>query len=327
MCIAAIVFVAVGASSILTNVVVNNFTTDYVTETEVLAEDFWSMDSAVSVAPSEDYIGIVSVVGTIQEQTTDTSYFGTTSSGYQHNDMMDFIDEMMVDEYNKGILLYVDSPGGTVYESEELYSKIVEYQETTGREVWTYMAHYAASGGYYVTASADQIYANRNTTTGSIGVIISGYDMTGLYEKLGIEIVNITSGENKATDLTDENQIAIYQAIVDESYERFVEIIALGRGMSESEVIELADGRIYTASQAQELGLVDVISTYDDMQEEMSMALGTSHFYQPTTTADIWSSLWASVEEVIPKTEAEILVDFTEQLGSGVPMYYAEQLQ
>ncbi len=327
LAIAAVIFVAIGASNVITNVVADNMKAEYVSEVDMLSEEFWAMDGAVSSAPSEAYIGVVSVVGTIQEQTSDSGYFSTSTSGYQHNDMMDFIDEMIEDENNQGILLYIDSPGGTVYESEELYSKIVEYQEATGREVWTYMAHYAASGGYYVTASADEIYANRNTTTGSIGVMISGYDLTGLYEKLGIEVVNVTSGENKVMEFSDEETIEIYQAIIDESYDRFVEIIVDGRGLSLDEVVELADGRIYSASQALELGLIDEISTYDEMQEEMMDTLGVYTFYEPTTTADIWSSLWASVEEVIPKSEAEIVSDFVAELGSGVPMYYAEQLQ
>lgn len=97
---------------------------------------------------------------------------------------MNYIDELMDDSNNKGILLYVDSPGGTVYESEELYQKLKEYKETTKRPIWDYMAHYAASGGYMVSMASDKIYANSNTTTGSIGVIMSGYDMSGLYKSL-----------------------------------------------------------------------------------------------------------------------------------------------
>ena len=153
-----------------------------------------------------------------------------------------------------GILLRVDSPGGTVYESEELYRKLVAYKEETGRPVWTYMEHYAASGGYYISAPSDKIYANPNTTTGSIGVIMSGYDMSGLYEKLGIRSVSITSGKNKDMSKLTEEQIAIYQSSVDESFDRFVEIVADGRKMTEETVREIADGRTYTAKQAKANG-------------------------------------------------------------------------
>ena len=139
----------------------------------------------------------------------------------------------MQDSNNKGILLYVDSPGGTVYESEELYLKLQEYKETTDRPVWDYMAHYAASGGYMVSMASDRIYANPNTVTGSIGVIMSGYDLTGLYEKLGIRYVSITSGANKDSSQLTNEQIAIYQTQVDEYYNKFVNIVAEGRDMSE----------------------------------------------------------------------------------------------
>lgn len=132
--------------------------------------------------PSEDYIAIVRAEGTIQEQSGSSTL--EASSGYQHDSTMNYIDELMDDSNNKGILLYVDSPGGTVYESEELYQKLKEYKETTKRPIWDYMAHYAASGGYMVSMASDKIYANSNTTTGSIGVIMSGYDMSGLYKSL-----------------------------------------------------------------------------------------------------------------------------------------------
>ena len=110
---------------------------------------------------------------------------------------MEYIDRLMMDDHNRGILLYVDSPGGTVYESEELYDRLQEYRDLTGRPIWCYMAHYAASGGYMAAVASDKIYANMNTVTGSIGVIMSGYDMTGLYEKLGIRYYSITSGDYK----------------------------------------------------------------------------------------------------------------------------------
>lgn len=119
----------------------------------------------------------------------------------------------------------------------------------------------AISGLLHVPAhtilqAADEIYANRNTMTGSIGVIMQMYDLTGLYDKLGVKEVDIVSGKNKAMgssgqELTDE-QRAILQEYVDESYEQFVEIVSRGRGLDSDTVRELADGRIYTASGALE---------------------------------------------------------------------------
>lgn len=275
--------------------------------------------------PTEDYIGIVTVSGTIQEQ-SEQSIFDTTS-GYQHDTSMEYIDRLIEDTSNKGILLYVDSPGGTVYESEELYNKLKEYKNLTNRPIWTYMAHYAASGGYMTSVAGDVLYANKNTVTGSIGVIMTGYDMSGLYEKLGIRYVSITSGENKdSSKLTDE-QIKIYQSQIDEYYENFVDIVAKERTLSKSEVEKVADGRTYTAKQAQEMGLLDEISSYEDMKDKMSDVVGVEEFYEPKMDQNILADLFAKVKDTVPKSEAQILQELSEEKRSGVLMYYADGLQ
>lgn len=316
--VAAVLFIAVGVSSVLTNAFSQKLVDQSVGNMLTGNYEF--------NAPMSDYIAVVKVEGTIQEQTESTSLFAA-AEGYQHTTTMEYIDRLMADPNNKGILLYVDSPGGTVYESEELYLKLTEYKETTGRPIWDYMSHYAASGGYMTSVAADKIYANPNTVTGSIGVIMSGYDLTGLYEKLGIRYVSITSGENKdSSQLTDE-QIAIYQEQVDEYYSRFVEIVSEGRGMSADAVRALADGRTYTAKQAKENGLIDEIALYEDMKEAISEELGVDEFYELESTSDMLSSLLAEIKDLVPKSEAQILTETAAEMESGVPMYYAEQLQ
>lgn len=317
--VAAVLFIAVGVTSVFTNTIADSFLKR--TSSEVLS------GGTELQLPNREYVGVVNVVGTIQEQTTSDGIFDT-SEGYQHLDTLEYIDRMKEDSSNKGILLRVDSPGGAVYESEELYLKLKEYQKETNRPVWTYMEHYAASGGYYISAPSDKIYANPNTTTGSIGVIISGFDMTGLYEKLGIRSYSITSGKNKDMSQMNEEQTAIYQSIVDESYGRFVEIVADGRKMSEEEVRKLADGRIYSAKQAKANGLVDEIGLYDDMKKDMSKEIGENViFYEPSTEPSMLASFFGKLESLKTKSEAEVLKGTEAELGSGVPMYYAEQLR
>ena len=318
--IAAALFIVTGVSSVLVNSVADQKALAY---TDMLAD---MENTPVFDPPAEEYIAIVKVEGTIQEQ--QATGILEQKAGYLHSDTMTYIDELMGDENNRGILLYVDSPGGTVYESEELYQKLQEYKETTGNPIWGYMAHYAASGGYMASMAADKIYANKNTTTGSIGVIMSGYDMTGLYEKLGIHYVSITSGENKDSSRMTEEQIAIYQEQIDECYENFVDIVEEGRGMSEEEVKALADGRTYTALQAEKNGLIDEISSYEEMQTAMSDELGVSQYY----LKDLWesnpfASLLVNVKDLMPKSEAQILKETAAEMESGVPMYYAEHLQ
>jgi len=277
-------------------------------------------------APLTDYIAVVKVEGTIQQQIDSTGILAA-ETGYQHTTTMQYIDELIKDQNNKGILLYVDSPGGTVYESEELYDKLMEYKEETKRPIWDYMAHYAASGGYMASVTADEIYANQNTTTGSIGVIMSGYDMTGLYEKLGIQYYSITSGEFKDGSQMTEEQMEIYQSQIDEIYTSFVDKVVAGRGMREEEVKKLADGRTYTATQAKDSGLIDDIASYEDVKEKMSKELHTDTFYEPESDSFSLSWLLSDAEKLIPKSEAQILLEESKKLESGVPMYYAEQLR
>ena len=314
--IAVILFVFTGVISVFTNTVSRVVLADSLAG----ATDFTDSEDF----PEDSYIAIVQVTGTIQQQTS-TNIF-ETAEGYQHNSTMSYIDDLMDDENNAGILLYVDSPGGTVYESEELYDKLMEYKET-GRPIWTYMAHYAASGGYMISMTSDKIYANKNTTTGSIGVILSTYDLSGLYEKLGIRYVSITSGANKDSSLLTDEQIAIYQEQINESYEAFVEKVALGRNMDVDEVKELADGRTYTANQALSNGLIDEISSYDDMANEMCSYFGVYDLYQPETKENIFSAIFSKIMNNLPKSDSQVLSEKAEGMESGVLMYYAEQLQ
>lgn len=317
--VAAALFVGVSAASVFTNTISKNLL-------QSSADDIINLGGSYQFnPPSEDYIAIVRVEGTIQEQSG--SSILEASSGYQHDSTMNYIDELMDDSNNKGILLYVDSPGGTVYESEELYQKLKEYKETTKRPIWDYMAHYAASGGYMVSMASDKIYANSNTTTGSIGVIMSGYDMSGLYKKLGIRYVSITSGKNKDSSKFTDEQIAIYQDQINEAYEEFVNIVADGRDMSVEDVKKLADGRTYTAKQAKNNGLIDEISLYPDMKDAMSKKLGTSTFYEMESDERLLQSLFSKAESLVPKSEAQVLTETAKSVESGVPMYYAEQLR
>lgn len=315
--VAAVLFIVIGVTSVLTNTFSQKMFD--MTAGSMLAGDYDFN------APQSDYIAVVCVEGVIQQQ-AETDMF-STAEGYQHTTTMEYVDRLMSDDNNKGILLYVDSPGGTVYESEELYLKLEEYKKRTDRPIWAYMAHYAASGGYMASLTADKIYANQNTVTGSIGVIMSGYDLTGLYEKLGIRYVSITSGANKDSSTLDEEQIAIYQSQIDETYTSFVDKVEKGRGMSEEEVVKLADGRTYTAQQAKDNGLIDDICLYEDMKMAMSQEFGVNEFYNLEHNDNVFASLFERAESLIPKSETQVLKETAEEMESGVLMYYAEGLR
>ena len=275
-----------------------------------------------------EFVGVVEVVGEIGPTTTDV--LGNTV-GYNHNQTMDFIDMMMYSDVNKGILLYIDSPGGTVYESDELYLKLMEYKEVTDRPVWAYFASEACSGGYYVAMAADKIYANRNGWTGSIGVVISFLNCKGLYDNLGIEEIDITSGKNKAmgaagAEVTEE-QYAIFQSLVDEAYDQFVGIVAEGRDMDEARVRELADGRIYSAMQAKEVDLLDKIGSYEECVSAFCKKEKLDEFttfYAPESTGGGFGSIYGMLADLKPKSETEIATEILDKSGNGVLKYYAK---
>jgi protease-4 len=226
--------------------------------------------------PTEEYLARISVVGEIGDF---NDPYTSSADAYHHGWTMETLDRLMEDDNNRGLLLYVDSPGGSVYESDELYLKIMEYKAVTERPVYVYMGSMAASGGYYISAPADRIYANRNTWTGSIGVIIGTlFDVSGFLEKHGVKATEITSGANKGMgsyfEPMTEEQRALFQGLVDEAYEQFVGIVADGRGMSVDAVRQIADGRVLTARQALEASLIDEIALETDALEAIKADLG-----------------------------------------------------
>ena len=239
-----------------------------------------------------DYIGVVYLTGTITD--------GESGDGYNQSWILNRIDDMAEDSLNKGLVLYIETPGGSAYASRDLYLDLLYYKEQTGRPVYVYMGSQATSGGYYVSMAADKIYAHEECWTGSIGVIIGSlYDFSGLMEKYGVKAENITSGSNKdigtyIKPMTDE-QRQILQSLVDDSFDRFVQAVVDGRKLPEAKVRELADGRIYSANQALEHGLIDAIGTIDDTVADMQEAYGLEgadpEFMQYNPPADLRSYL------------------------------------
>lgn len=243
-----------------------------------------------------DYIGTIYVQDTIDE-------YGTGL--YNHQYLLNAIDAMIADDENKGMIIYVDTPGGSVFASDELYLKIKQYQQKTKRPVYASMQSTAASGGYYISAPCDKIFANRNCWTGSIGVTMGTFiDVSGLLDKLGIKTETITAGDNKAmgsnTEPMTKEQKEIFQGLIDEAYDQFVGIVAEGRDMSVSEVKKLADGRIYTAKQAVKNGLVDKIGTFDeavaDMKKTYELDNCKVEYFVSESKEDLYDLLLAMTE-------------------------------
>lgn len=185
---------------------------------------------------------------------------------YDHAGTLDAIDALIDDQENAGLILLLNTPGGGLYEADELLHELKTYKELTGRPVAAYMEQECCSAGVFAAMGADLIFASRMTLTGNVGVYMESSSDAGLLEKLGVEQIYVASGENKVNgypELTQE-QRAILQALVDESFELFLQEIETSRGLTRAQMEPFMDGRLLSAIQAKEMGLIDGVGYYDE---------------------------------------------------------------
>jgi protease-4 len=180
--------------------------------------------------------------------------------------VLEALKEMRKNDHVKAIVLRIDSPGGGVGPSQEIYEEIKKTRKT--KKVVASMGAIAASGGYYVAAAADHIMANPGTITGSISVIMEFPELKELFRKIGIGASVLKSGRFKdigspLRDMTEEER-ALLQGFIDNVHDQFVEAIVQGRNLSKKEVEAVADGRIFSGAQAKELGLLDSLGNLED---------------------------------------------------------------
>jgi protease-4 len=167
----------------------------------------------------------------------------------------------------KNIILRINSPGGTVGASQEIYRAIMKAREN-GTVIVASFADVSASGGYYIAAACDKIVANAGTITGSIGVIIKTNVIKELYKKFGVDHQIIKSGAHKDIlsniRYLSEEEKHILQSMVDDTYNQFLDVIRCSRNIEEELLMKYADGRIFTGNQALEYGLVDAVGSQSD---------------------------------------------------------------
>jgi protease IV len=179
------------------------------------------------------------------------------------------LDRARADEEVRGVLLRIDSPGGTATASEQVYTEVMRFKAEREVPVVAQLMTTAASGGYYIAMAADTVQAHPTTVTGSIGVIFSSVNFVGLMEKIGVEDQTVTGGDFKDAGspyrrLTGEEREHL-QSIVDDLHTRFRDAVDLGRpNLNSEQVGELANGRVYSAQQALANGLVDRLGTLED---------------------------------------------------------------
>jgi protease-4 len=228
----------------------------------------------------------------------------------------------------KGVILCLDTPGGEVTAADIIYTEILNFKKKTGLPVVALMMGVAASGGYYVASACDFIMAHPSTITGSIGVISIFPDIHELMDQLGIQVNIIKSGKMKDAGSSfkelSQKEKDIFQQIVNEYYQKFLDAVLRNRKgiLSREELTELADGRVFTGSQALELKLIDEIGYFNAAQEKINQLAGIqdaqlmTYTYYPQKTTNIYS---AESNQNIP-FEENIYTKLFQSLPSG--FYY-----
>ena len=216
----------------------------------------------------EDKVAIISIKGVLTSESAEGLLMEKPS-------IVEVVEQQLKhagkDTHVKAILLEIDSPGGGITASDIIYNNVIKFKTDTRKKVVVYMQDVAASGGYYIAASADAIVAHPTTITGSIGVIMPLINVAGLINRYGIVDNSITSGNMKEIGsplkLMTPEETAILKSIIDEMYMQFVTVVSTGRNMDVEAVKKIADGRVYTGKQALANGLIDQLGYLEDAIE------------------------------------------------------------
>jgi len=237
---------------------------------------FISEDTNIVSGNGDTKVALIRLDGEITEGTSQSFL---SSAPYDSFSFRRQLQQLAGESDVKGILLRINSPGGSAVAAEDMYQSILEFKKT-GKKVVASLGDTAASGGYYVALAADTIIASPATITGSIGVITEITDISGLYEKLGLKSETYISGPQKdmfspTRERTSEEK-AILQSLVEDAYSVFIERVGQARNLDEKTVKSMADGRVYSGTQALELQLVDKVGNYDDAVSEIESLVGTT---------------------------------------------------
>jgi protease-4 len=217
---------------------------------------------SVDVTLLNDSFGVVEITGAIETG----EYVNKT------------IREFAADDSLRAILVRIDSPGGVVGPTQEIYTELRKAAKK--KPVWASLGSTAASGAFYIACAADHVVANPGTLTGSIGVLMEFITGERAFDKLGLRSQVVKSGKYKSTGnigrtLSDDEQ-KMLQTTVDDVHRQFIEAVAAGRKKPFAEIAALADGRIFTGAQAQKIGLVDELGDFYDAVDQLKKALKIS---------------------------------------------------
>jgi len=241
--------------------------------------------------------------------------------------VIDVLEKFSKDDSIKAIVLRIDTPGGGVGPSQEIFEKVRSVRKK--KTVVASMGSMATSGGYYVACAAEKIVANPGSLTGSIGVIMHFTNMEDLFKKVGLRASVIKSGRFKDAgspfrDMTKEER-ELLQALIDDVHEQFVEAVSESRGLEKGMVIEVADGRVFTGRQALKIKLVDELGDLDHAAEvaaKLAQLEGKPELFFPREEKrTIWRFL---MEEMVSVLKRE-MADTVAETGPGLSFLYLGQ--
>lgn len=241
--------------------------------------------------------------------------------------VVDVLEKFGKDDSIKAIVLRIDTPGGGVGPSQEIFEKVRSVRKK--KTVVASMGSMATSGGYYVACAAEKIVANPGSLTGSIGVIMHFTNMEDLFKKVGLRASVIKSGRYKDAgspfrDMTKEER-ELLQALIDDVHEQFVEAVSEGRGLDKERVIEVADGRVFTGRQALKIKLVDELGDLDHAAEvaaKLAQLEGKPELFFPKEEK---RSVWRYVMEEMVSVLKREMADTVAETGPGLSFLYLGQ--
>jgi len=212
----------------------------------------------------------------------------------------------------RAIVFRVESPGGGVAASQEIYEEVKKTRDS-GKPVVVSMGAVAASGGYYVSCGADKIVANPGTLTGSIGVIFQFIHVNELLDKLGIDASTYKTGRYKDAGSPFRPPTAedkrLFDALLADVYDQFVDVVSTERKLKRSFVVQYADGRVFTGRQAKEWGFVDTLGTYEDaiaIAGEMGGISGKPAIVKETKRESFWASFFGAAASGLAEIRDEV---------------------